>query len=165
MQNNSLSSTVVETCPSTFLERHYRFTVEFILHSHVALLLSCSGHFPFLPSPQHRGHGPHMTSADSHITCVARLRFGEFFSCSCLPLLPQLSRSIHATWPKPFSRALFTREQQISSLIVTAQARGRGRPAELLVELPRGGVVLHVLHLGHRRRRRGGQRLQRRQLG
>ena len=35
-------------------------------------------------------------------------RFGEFCSCSCLPLLPQLASSIHATWGPPFSGALYS---------------------------------------------------------
>ena len=33
-------------------------------------------------------------------------RFGEFCSCSCLPLLPQIACSIHATWGPPISGAL-----------------------------------------------------------
>ena len=33
--------------------------------------------------------------------------FCEFCSCSCLPLLPQLSCSIHATWGPPISGALY----------------------------------------------------------
>ena len=33
-------------------------------------------------------------------------RFGEFCSCCCLPLLPELACSIHETWPKHFSGAL-----------------------------------------------------------
>ena len=34
--------------------------------------------------------------------------FGEFCSCCCLPLLPELACSIHETWPKPVSRPLYT---------------------------------------------------------
>ena len=33
--------------------------------------------------------------------------FGEFCYCCCLPLLPELACSIHATWLKPFSRPLY----------------------------------------------------------
>ena len=36
----------------------------------------------------------------------ASARFGEFCSRCCSPLLSELAFSIHATWPKPFSRAL-----------------------------------------------------------
>ena len=42
----------------------------------------------------------------------ALARFGEFCSCCCLPLLPQLAWSIHETWPKPFSGALYNRAQR-----------------------------------------------------
>ena len=40
-------------------------------------------------------------------------RFGEFYSCCCLPLLPQLACSIPATGERPYSRALcsFPRSQ------------------------------------------------------
>ena len=33
--------------------------------------------------------------------------FGEFCSCSCLPLLPQLACSVHSTWGPPISGALY----------------------------------------------------------
>ena len=33
-------------------------------------------------------------------------RFGELYSCCCLPLLPQYACSILATWEWPYSRAL-----------------------------------------------------------
>ena len=32
---------------------------------------------------------------------MARTWFGKFCFCCCLPLLPELACSIHATWPKP----------------------------------------------------------------
>ena len=34
-------------------------------------------------------------------------RFGEFCSCSCLPLLSQLAGSIHATWAMPINGELY----------------------------------------------------------
>ena len=34
-------------------------------------------------------------------------RFGEYCTCSCLPLLPQLICSILATWEWPYSEALY----------------------------------------------------------
>ena len=34
-------------------------------------------------------------------------RFGEFWSCSCLPLLPKFAYNILATWKQPHSEALF----------------------------------------------------------
>ena len=34
-------------------------------------------------------------------------RFSEFFSCCCLPLLPQLDCSILTTWEQPYSPALY----------------------------------------------------------
>ena len=34
-------------------------------------------------------------------------RFGEFCSCCCLPLLPQLARSILATWERPYRDSLY----------------------------------------------------------
>ena len=33
--------------------------------------------------------------------------FGEFCSCCCLPLLPQLACSILVTWERPYSPALY----------------------------------------------------------
>ena len=35
-------------------------------------------------------------------------RFGEFFSCCCLPHLPQLAWKILATWGPLFSLALYS---------------------------------------------------------
>ena len=37
----------------------------------------------------------------------ASARFGEFYCCCCLPLLPELAYSILTTWQKPFSRPLY----------------------------------------------------------
>ena len=37
----------------------------------------------------------------------SRPRFGEFCSCGCLPLLPQLACSILATWDQPYSETLY----------------------------------------------------------
>ena len=34
-------------------------------------------------------------------------RFGEFCSCCCLPLLPQLAGSILATWERPYRDSLY----------------------------------------------------------
>ena len=57
-----------------------------------------------------RYHGPYLLHASlctrTGLCKKALARFGEFCSCRCLPLLPQLS-SIHITWPKPFSRLLY----------------------------------------------------------
>ena len=41
----------------------------------------------------------------NHWKTLARL--GEFFCCCRLIILPQLACSIHETWPKPFSDALY----------------------------------------------------------
>ena len=35
-------------------------------------------------------------------------RFGEFCSCCCLPLLPQLACSILATWERPYRDSLYS---------------------------------------------------------
>ena len=37
---------------------------------------------------------------------------GEFFSCCCLPLVPQLACSILATWERPYSEALYRYQQK-----------------------------------------------------
>ena len=39
-------------------------------------------------------------------------RFGEFCSCCCLPLLPQLACSILATWEWPYGAALYMWEKE-----------------------------------------------------
>ena len=46
----------------------------------------------------------------------ASARFGEFCSCCCLPLLPQLACSILATWGPPYTGSLYKVEQNERSL-------------------------------------------------
>ena len=36
-------------------------------------------------------------------------RFGEFWSCCCLPLLPQIACSIPATWKQPYIDSLYAK--------------------------------------------------------
>ena len=79
---------------------------------------------PLLPFPRSRPHHKRHKGACAEIVfslgrppllCGTELgykvgpRFGEFFSCCCLPLLPGLACSIHATWGLPVSRALSSR--------------------------------------------------------
>ena len=44
--------------------------------------------------------------------------FHKFCSCCCLPLLPQLVCSIHATWPRSFIGSLNTKSKQIKKRVI-----------------------------------------------
>ena len=48
-----------------------------------------------------------IAKANTGLGLKALARVGEFCFCSCLPIPPELACIIHATWPKPFSRALY----------------------------------------------------------
>ena len=43
-------------------------------------------------------------------------RFGEFCSCCCLPLLPQLAFSLLATWERPYRDSLYLFQLDIADL-------------------------------------------------